>query len=307
MDWNKVGKWCVDSLREMVGEPVAMRRFLEQHRVAVLDPTELEETTSIAMSSVRPWHAWGDNGVTRCSRAMSGWRDAGGGYESISLELAEFNGFGCEEVIEAWSCDITDVHGLLASKSPLRRYPTLDDFAQARAPRYISPISEELLNANLAHSEIRILHDNSDYLVWHGWDGRVFLANSGGSHHFAAARYIAANLGKAVPLTARLYRRFLNADAVIALAEEFEVFVLSDDAVALCAFQDAMASCRATYLWRPLPAPLDHMRAVFFPRDEDRAARVAREFRRVGAIDLMNHLKTLVAKQDDNVKRIKSL
>ncbi|MEV1924599.1 hypothetical protein ABZQ90_17375 [Pseudomonas aeruginosa] len=94
MDWNKVGKWCVDSLREMVGEPVAIRRFLEQHRVAVLDPTELEETTSIAMSSVRPWHAWGDNGVTRYSRAMSGWRDAGGGYESFSLELAEFNGFG---------------------------------------------------------------------------------------------------------------------------------------------------------------------------------------------------------------------
>ncbi|ETD50428.1 hypothetical protein X778_19095 [Pseudomonas aeruginosa VRFPA07] len=70
MDWNKVGKWCVDSLREMVGEPVAIRRFLGQHRVAVLDPTELEETTSIAMSSVRPWHAWGDEGSTRFSRAM---------------------------------------------------------------------------------------------------------------------------------------------------------------------------------------------------------------------------------------------
>lgn len=306
MDWNKVGKWCVDSLREMVGEPVAIRRFLGQHRVAVLDPTELEETTSIAMSSVRPWHAWGDEGSTRFSRAMLGWRGAGGGYESFTLELAEFNGFGGEEVLDAWSCDITDVQGLLASKSPLRRHPTLDDFAQVRAPRYISPISDEQLDANLAHSEIRILRSNTDYLVWYGWDGRIFLANSGGSHHFAAARYLAAQLGKPVPLTARLHRYYLNADAVIALAEEFEVFVLSDDAVALCAFQGAMASCRATYLWRPLPAPLDHMRAVFFPRDEDRAARVAREFRRAGAIDLMDYLKTLVAKQDDNVKRIKS-
>src|SRR3546814_4338531 len=76
----------------------------------------------------------------------------------------------------------------------------------------IDEISHDRLRRNLAHNEIRILDKNSkaDFFVRHTWDGRVFLANSGGSHHFAAARLIAGELGDKVPLNGLLYTRYLD-------------------------------------------------------------------------------------------------
>lgn len=69
----------------------------------------------------------------------------------------------------------------------------MDDMVVRNSPEMIDEISPAKLAKNLAWDEIRIIsHVDHDYFATWAWDGRVFLMNSGGSHHFAAAKYIAA-------------------------------------------------------------------------------------------------------------------
>ncbi|CAM5427238.1 putative protein OS=Stutzerimonas stutzeri OX=316 GN=CXK94_17845 PE=4 SV=1 [Stutzerimonas stutzeri] len=78
----------------------------------------------------------------------------------------------------------------------------MDDMVVRNSPEMIDEISPAKLAKNLAWDEIRIIsHVDHDYFATWAWDGRVFLMNSGGSHHFAAAKYIAARLEQPVELT----------------------------------------------------------------------------------------------------------
>ncbi len=113
--------------------------------------------------------------------------------------------------------DIRDIEGLSSSKSKLEKYPTLDDFAVRGTTEFLDDISEENLNKMLDYSEMRIINNpnTSDHFIQHQWDGRIFLVNSGGSHHFAAARYIAKKLKKEVAITGRLERYTFNQPLII--------------------------------------------------------------------------------------------
>ncbi|HCF2896160.1 TPA: hypothetical protein NID31_006287, partial [Pseudomonas aeruginosa] len=144
-------------------------------------------------------------------------------------------------------------------------------------------------------SEIRILHreDPSDHFACYRWDGRLFLMNSGGSHHFAAARYIASRLRHSVPLQGRLKVYGLNSASVGSLARDFEIFALRDDPAGYMAFHDAMRAYGAAYLHRRLPRPYDDCRAVFLPRGDVRSLRVAAVLQELGFFDLGDHLQEL--------------
>jgi len=107
--------------------------------------------------------------------------------------------------------DIREIEALTNSKSELSEYPTLDDFALARCQMFIADCSLDALRENLRHHEIRILGEEpSDRLVRFGCDGKVCLVNAGGSHHFAAARYIAGQLDERVAVRAQLKEYGLN-------------------------------------------------------------------------------------------------
>lgn len=135
-------------------------------------------------------------------------------------------------------CDITDVHGFSASKSDLRDFGHTDEMVEANSRAMIDQITPAKLAENIAHREIRIIHnpDTSDHFTRYLWDGRLWLMNDGGSHHMAAAKYIAARLRQPVTLTGKLYTYSLNAVAIASLRREFEMFVINDEPVIANAF-----------------------------------------------------------------------
>ncbi|EOG4615041.1 DUF6685 family protein [Pseudomonas aeruginosa] len=293
-------------IQDDLGFPASVRAVVEGS--PGLKAILREPARSIAASSVVRWHEWGSavhgSWPRLAAGEMLGWRSQGGQYGSFHLTRDDLASLGTREIKDQWQCEIQDVVGLSASKSELRSFVSLDDMVATNSRPMIEPVSLEKLEQNLAWSEIRILHrdDPSDHFACYRWDGRLFLMNSGGSHHFAAARYIASRLSRAVPLQGQLRIYGLNSASVASLVRDFEIFVLRDEASCYMAFHDAMRAYGATYLERRLPRPYDDCRAVFMPRDEARAARAAAVLRECGFYDVGDHLQELACRSSPAFK-----
>ena len=128
----------------------------------------------------------------------------------------------------------------------------------------IDEISPAKLAKNLAWDEIRIIsHVDHDYFATWAWDGRVFLMNSGGSHHFAAAS-TSRRGEQPVELTGTYKIYGLCEQAITELRREYGMFVLSHEPDAWLGFNEAMARFKATYYWKTLPRPHNHQRCAIF-------------------------------------------
>ncbi|MBH4098086.1 hypothetical protein I5M83_22120 [Pseudomonas aeruginosa] len=292
---SSVVRWIRDDL----GYPASLHHVLRSAQVRAASLPEVP--FSIAASSVVRWNEWGSicdgRGPRFAAGEMLGWREIGGHYSSFYLTRDDLARIGTREVRDLWECEIQDVVGLSSSKSELRDFTSLDDLVEANSRSMIEPVSAETLDRNLAWSEIRILHrdSTSDHFACYRWDGRLFLMNAGGSHHFAAARYIASRLCRRIPLRGRLVVYGLNRSSIASLARDYEIFVIPNEPASYLAFHDAMTACRATYLHRALPRPYGDRRAVFLPRSELRSSRVADLLRNEGFFDLGAHLQMLCA------------
>lgn len=298
-----ITQWFIDELQVSVGHPPRLKRLLYQH--PEICSTGDQEQESIAHSSVVRWDRFGSDAVSICNRKpvgkLLGWKHVGPYYESFHVDRPELVQISVRTVVENWTCDISQVHGFSSSKSELTAFSTTDEMVEANSQEMIDEVTSEKLQKNLAHSEIRIIHDRSrtsDHFQIYDWDKRVFLMNSGGSHHFAAAKYIALRLGEPVPLRGKLYRDRLNVEAIHSLLKDFEIIGLNDDALLINEFWDAMKQYRATWLWTHMPAPYTgNMRAIFLPKNNKRSMRVARELHLAGAFDIGSHLLRLSASQ----------
>jgi hypothetical protein len=298
-----IKQWFIDEIFVTFGVPARLKRLLAQH--PEICASVVDGRCSIAHSSVARWDKFGSDTRSvyqrRPAGRLLGWRHTGPYYGSFELERDYLTQLSERTIIEGWVCDISDVHGFSASKSKLEDFMSMDAMVESNSREMIDEISQSKLKKNLAHDEIRIIHDKSrtsDHFQLYDWDKRLFLMNSGGSHHFAAAKYIAARLGQKVPLQGKLYRDRLNAVAVRAMNAEFEIFALNDDAPLSNEFSAAMRQFRATWLWSFLPVPYTHdMRAIFLPKSEKQSRRVARELRQAGAFDVGAHLQALCAGQ----------
>ncbi|MCQ8118499.1 DUF6685 family protein [Methylomonas rosea] len=308
MPITKIAKWLqsgVHLIQEDLGySPVTLHHAIESYSnfLPVIEPTP----QSIHAGSMVRWHEWGDRRFRPTMFAkhniMYGWRFSQGHYSSFELAMPEFDDFGQCEIVPAWQCEIQDVVGFSSSKSDLQQFTDLDQFAQARTPNWIEEITEENLLRNLAHSEIRIgneLHADTttDHFCRYRWDGRTFLMNDGGSHHFAAARYIADKLNRKVYLNGKLKIYSINPSSVEALRERFDILVIDDSAEEQNQFHQAMKAFSATYLWRKLPPPHENSRAIFLPKNETRSRTVAANLKTAGTYDLAALLQAIVEQQ----------
>lgn len=259
---------------------------------------------NIAASSVVRWQDFGKHAPLswprRAQGEMVGWRWSDGRYSSFVVQRPEIRVLTqCSEA-PGWRCDIARVDGFSGSKSRLEDFASTDEMVETNSKPMIDRIDDDKLAENLAHEDIRILHDpaTSDHLRYCAWDRRVFLMNSGGSHHLAAAKYLAARLDRRVPIEGKLVSYRLNSAAVEALCRDFEIFALNNDGSKHAnAFHDAMSRFRATWLWLPLPHPYGAGRAVFLPRNHARSVCVANALRRADLFDLGRHLLTEVGTQ----------
>lgn len=295
-------KTIINAVQEDFGRPASLHALLDAcPNLSVQLP---EPANDIASESVPRWHEWGEALFTHWPHRqrrgeVMGWRYVGGTYSSYDVNREEFANFSSCEITEGWECDIQDVTGLSASKSELKDFDSLDRMVETNSRDMIEPITADKLRENLAWREIRILHcaDTSDFFARYLWDGRVFLINSGGSHHFAAARYIAARIGSPVPLHGKLRTYVINEMAVASLQRDFEMFVMADTPEATDAFHNAMRNFRASYLWTHLPRPYRDCRAILLPRTDARSMKVATVLHEAGFFDLGLHLRGLAARQ----------
>lgn len=282
------------------GNPIAVKCMIDQHPTLTAKVTP--QPSTIALSDIPPWHegyrllledTWRNNRVV-----LRGWVPRRGGWmEPVGIERPEYTAIGRETKIDDWACEIQDVEGLGASKSDLTGFDSLDSMVQRNSPEMIDEIAPAKLQTNLAHGEIRIIHqaNTSDCFIRHDWDGRVFLSNSGGSHHFAAARLIARLLGQKVPLRGRLYQRGVNAAPVAALTRDYAMFVVTNDLLVMHAFSEAMEGYRAPWFSHKLPGQLGDVRAVLLPRQDERAMRVAQLLQSAGAANFCRLLADLAS------------
>ncbi len=311
-----------DACRRVKGDlPVALERWVadpvSRANAVVVDPPR----ETCAADDQVAWHGWKDESAhlwpRRKSGEVIGWRPGPEGYRQHLLHLDALEHLTCERVVDGWTCDIGDIAGLGASKSPLSEYDTLDAMIQARRPELVSSGDPASIYHLLTHDGLRILdleenRREKDRFLLHRWDGRVFLSNLDGSHHFAAARCLARRFGVRVPLRGRLYCRWIDAQAVEALVSEYALFAIDGTLIALDALHEALQAYRAPYLRHCLPKGLStppppaynsngggggSLEALFLPRAHARARRVAAAMVAAGFFDVGAHLEGLVRRQ----------
>lgn len=132
--------------------------------------------------------------------------------------------------ILSWETEISQLHGFSSSKSTLTDFESLHDMVLVNSQAMIADVSEDGLVKNLGHNQIRIINSptTSDFFVRYAWDGRLYLINAGGSHHLAAAKYIAFKLNKKVSLKARYVEYSLNRDVLKKLIFEYRILLINE-------------------------------------------------------------------------------
>ncbi|MDD1148816.1 hypothetical protein M5G25_10985 [Pseudomonas sp. TNT2022 ID357] len=263
----------------------------------------IEHEKGISSCEVVKWNEFGDLPYERSRpsrRRLNGWGYSLGSnrnYGGIDLQRDDLLNLGTTQEIQNWNCDIQDVDGFSASKSELHKLKSMDAMVECNSKSMISEITMEKLQQNLAWDEIRIISRvDHDYFQTWSWDGRVFLMNSGGSHHFAAAKYIAARIGEKVPLKGRYRIHGINQVALKSLRRDFDIYVMSSQHKHLNGFHTAMRNVQATYYWKDLPRPYTNQCALFLPKDDKKSVKVSQVLKKAGFQDLGLYLKNLPVK-----------
>ena len=198
------------------------------------------------------------------------------------------------ETIENWECEIQDVEGLSGSKA-FRYKPdffSCDEMAENCCKDFIQPLNKENLLKNLNWHGIRIRNwenGGGAFFVQYLWDdGRVYLNNLDGSHHFVAARYIAKRINEKVPLRGRLKKYYFNKESN--LLKSYQIFMLEKQRQVENSLLEQMESCRAEYGTFSLPQPYrEDFHAIFLPNNGQHSAAIAKIMRDAGVFSLSDY------------------
>lgn len=293
---NRLLRCIVEGTMHDLGVPYRLRHVLASAPEAPSGPLTPPRSIDGHASVVR----WNELGSTfRESGHLIGWHYRRGAYLGMERHRPEYARMELMEEQEDWVCDLAQVDGFSASKSTLRDFTSTDQLVEVRSREMIDRIDAAKLAENLAHPEIRILNRarTSDHFYRFAWDGRLFLANAGGSHHLAAAKYIATRMGHKVELRGTLRTYALNEDAVQSLCGDYEMLVMPDSAALWNDTYDALHALRATWYHHPLPRHAGKGSVVLLPRSERRSMAAARDLHRAGWSSLNDHFKVLLDKQ----------
>ncbi|HEJ7033264.1 TPA: DUF6685 family protein [Serratia marcescens] len=227
--------------------------------------------------------------------------------ESHSLAVPELQQLISKEDVPHFTCDITDIRGISASKSMEHDIRDIDAFPILRCRELAEPVTEEYLWKNMSHRELRL--DRMRFAEYQWAERRLYWLNEGGSHHFGAARYQACRLGIAVPLTGRLCRYSVNARMVSALRQQWHLFAIPADEL-LCSFLDAMNAFECPFGNSDLPRHMHDadksgiaLKLVWLDRSHPRASAVADVLSAAGFPDFGKQLKLLATQTAETISR----
>jgi hypothetical protein len=228
-------------------------------------------------------------GIPRGASRGGQWPAAG----PLTL-TAKFDDFGC---------DIADVEGLCASKSSGLFFKDVHSFGQSFRDFKGFTVDESGLRAALRHSEIRVIHSPGvDCLSLYLWDDRLFLDNAVGSHHFAAAAYLAREIGAAIPLTAPLWLHSLNEPVWDALLDAYRILLAPTPGISPAPLiADICGDCHELQL----PGAIAEGKLVFVPRRAQSVEPVTELLRQAGVTEVTAWWTQALAKQHEALARLR--
>ena len=233
---------------------------------------------------------------------VTGWKARGDRFEPLSLD----NPFGplCSSTrLGTLHCDISDVEGISASKSDERFFASVQDFGRDFTKYLGLGVEAASLERMRHHDQSRILHSPpSDGFSWAAWDGRLFLDNAGGSHHFAGASFLAAELKQRIELTGPIYASWLNAGAWRWLTDQYHLFYVQ----ALDFMNQPLARLLGHCFVLPLPHGLGEGSLLLAPRYAPGSARVHQLFAATGHADVTPGILQMLDGQEAQLARLES-
>ena len=292
---RRVARAMVDAAAARIGVPLALRRALATAPAVSADLLE-RPPSGIAASEILRWDRWHRRSLPRSrhypwrftpGRNALQWSARRGRVAAREVEIDALTRLCRREVRENFRCDARDIRCLWASKSPLDEITSLDEMATKRSPELVREVTPEALRKNMTHEVWRgPFSDAGIELDRFGWDGRLCWRNEGGSHHFAAARYLAGKLGIPLPIRARLHEYRFDLDAIDELDATYRVFLLSDEPRVSLAISDALRGFGTTFQLAAMLPPHQKLTALFLPRSLRRSRQAAEALERAGQFDL---------------------
>ncbi|WP_429555043.1 DUF6685 family protein [Paraburkholderia sp. MM5477-R1] len=197
--------------------------------------------------------------------------------------------------------DITDIDGIGSSKSQDRYFASVKDFGLDFSSYKKTSVDEAGLQRMLKHREVRIVQpQTTDRVGVRLWDGRLFLYNAGGSHHFAGAAYIAAQLRRSVPLRARLEVIELNEGVIDWLLSLFIPFSVPKG-IALKLRQLCATVLGGAYTLRIPDIVATSTAVLLLPAESNSIAAVSDLLLKAGIQNVRPWFESLVAQQRSNL------
>ncbi|MCG9579086.1 hypothetical protein L1D14_23065 [Vibrio tubiashii] len=206
--------------------------------------------------------------------------------------------------------DIQDVYGFAASKSLLSNYETTDAMiCQPNRRNMIRTISNEALLDALSWHEIRILHSpdgGGDRLHYFEYLERYFLANTGGSHHFAAAKYIAKKLGESVTIKGKTLSYQINPMAVEELNRNYRGILITTEELPAFEIRKQLQKQRVRYFHLSFNQCgwTSNWHLFLYPNNSRLSGRAYQVMKQYGGIDLTSVLHRLLNVQKQQRLRI---
>lgn len=197
-----------------------------------------------------------------------------------------------------WSCEIQNIFGLLESKSFLDKYKTLDDFAEQGTYNLINDISLSQLDKILRHFG---LQDSEKYRITTGsflcclWDERVFFSRHDGSHHFAAARFIASRIAKEVMLYGSVSFKYINTIAATYIINKYHIFLMKIEYKTWNNMHSLLDAAKIPYYFCEYRSASCY--AVILPVDDKKTMVLSKILSNLGFFFLNSSLKEILANQ----------
>lgn len=256
-----------------------------------LQPVEQFPQTSISLHAKVDWHDW-------CN-PTPGMRRERFPVKGKPGDFHEFPSEQLQKLIDTsltpnWVVDLRYVSGVANSKSQLADYDSFSDMATTASAELLQPATEGQVDHLLNYREVRITKEGptGDYFLVHGWDPRIYLVNSGGSHHFAAANHLAHQLSIERHLKGTLVTHKINGVALRALAKEYRILAITEEDD-LSRLRDLITNFEAPHFHTRMPRAFNGAVAYILPVENNRSAFVADALLKAGALDVVNHLEKL--------------
>ncbi|BEP54052.1 MULTISPECIES: DUF6685 family protein [unclassified Variovorax] len=282
----RIDAW--NSLRALLNRPATTLRW------------GTSEAQGIFGNAVSRVDTFGDHGCSALN--FDGWTLIDGRFRRMTVR-SPYGPLTISATTENFVFDITEIDGISESKSSDRYFATVQDFGADFTTYKRTPVDANGLATMLAHGEVRIGNPGtSDSVGSRLWDGKLFLYNAGGSHHFAGAAYIAKQLNFHVPLRALHKAIALNPKAVRWLLSTFVLLAVPKALAAPTQVAKLTGSCFE------LSVPDCICRdatLLLIPHGNESTLRIVDALSGAGARDIGPWFSELLALQSDSLRRLK--